>query len=143
MQQILIVNGVPSEMSQYAGNELVRSVIISLFSWARSRDDDEVEGGRRNGFWGDTYEDSALAETGSRLWLLSREKLTAETLQKCKDYAEQALAWLVKESVADKVEVEVERNGLDRVDLLVCISRDAENIRLQFADVWKGLKNGI
>lgn len=31
MQQILIVNGVPSEMSQYAGNELVRSVIISLF----------------------------------------------------------------------------------------------------------------
>lgn len=50
MQQILIVNGVPSEMSQYAANELVRSVIISLFSWARSRDDDEVEGGRRNGF---------------------------------------------------------------------------------------------
>lgn len=31
MQQILIVNGVPSEMSQYAANELVRSVIISLF----------------------------------------------------------------------------------------------------------------
>lgn len=84
-----------------------------------------------------------MAETGSRLWLLSREKITAETLQKCKDYAEQALAWLVKESVAEKVEVAVERNGLDRVDLLVLISRDAENIRLQFADVWKGLKNGI
>ena len=75
--------------------------------------------------------------------LLSREKITAETLQKCKDYAEQALAWLVKESVADKVEVAVERNGLDRVDLSVQIFRDNENIRLQFADVWKGLKNGI
>ena len=143
MQQILIVNGVPSEMSQYAGNELVRSVIISLFSWARSRDDDEVEGGRRNGIWGATYEDDPTTVTGSRLWLLSREKITTETLQKCKDYAEQALAWLVKESVADKVEVAVERNGLDRVDRLVLISRDAENIRLQFADVWKGLKNGI
>lgn len=143
MQQILIVNGVPSEMSQYAGNELVRSVIISLFSWARSRDDDEVEGGRRNGFWGDTYEDDPTTVTGSRLWLLSREKITTETLQKCKDYAEQALAWLVKESVADKVEVAVERNGLDRVDLSVQISRDNESIHLQFADVWKGLKNGI
>ncbi len=143
MQQILIINGVPSEMSLYAGNELVRSVIISLFSWARSRDDDEIEGGRRNGFWGDTYEDDATSVTGSRLWLLSRQKITDETSQKCKDYAEQALAWLVKESVADKIEVKVERNGLDRVDLLVTISRDADNIRLQFADLWKGLKNGI
>ena len=143
MQQELVINGIPSEMSIFAGNEIARSVIISLFSWARAHDDDEIEGGRRNGFWGDTYEDEAGAVTGSRLWLQRRQKLTDEVLQKCKDFCEQALAWLVTEGVASTVKVSVERNGLDRVDILVEVVRGKDSTRLRFADVWKGFKNGF
>ena len=143
MQQELVINGIPSEMSIFAGNEIARSVIISLFSWARAHDDDEIEGGRRNGFWGDTYEDEAGAVTGSRLWLLCWQKLTDEVLQKCKDFCEQALAWLVTEGVASTVKVSVERNGLDRVDILVEVVRGKDSTRLRFADVWKGFKNGF
>ena len=143
MQEELFINGRPSEMSMYAGNELARAVIISLFSWARSHDDDELVGGRRFGFWGDTYEDESGAVTGSRLWLLAREKITPEVLQKCRDYTAQALAWLVTEGVASDVQVTVERNGIDRIDLLVRVIRGSDSMSLRFADVWKGLRNGF
>ena len=143
MQEELLINGTPSEMSLYATNPLARAVIISLFSWARANDDDEVVGGRREGFWGDSYEEEAGAVTGSRLWLLAREKITPEVLQKCKDYTSQALAWLVSDGVASDVQVTVERGDLDRVNLLVRVIRGAESLTLRFADVWKGLKNGF
>ena len=143
MQEELLINGTPSEMSLYATNPLARAVIISLFSWARANDDDEVVGGRREGFWGDSYEEEAGAVTGSRLWLLAREKITSEVLQKCKDYTSQALAWLVSDGVASDVQVTVERGDLDRVNLLVRVIRGADSLTLRFADVWKGLKNGF
>lgn len=95
------------------------------------------------GFWGDSYEESAGDVTGSRLWLLAREKITPEVLQKLKDYSSQALAWLVSEGVASNVRVTVERNGIDRIDLLVQVIRGADSMNLRFVDVWKGLKNGI
>ncbi len=143
MQEELLINGTPSEMSLYATNPLARAVIISLFSWARANDDDEVVGGRREGFWGDSYEEEAGAVTGSRLWLLAREKITSEVLQKCKDYTSQALAWLVSDGVASDVQVTVERGDLDRVNLLVRVIRGSNSLTLRFADVWKGLKNGF
>lgn len=143
MQEELLINGTPSEMSLYATNPLARAVIISLFSWARANDDDEVVGGRREGFWGDSYEEEAGAVTGSRLWLLAREKITSEVLQKCKDYTSQALAWLVSDGVASDVQVTVERGDLDRVNLLVRVIRGSDSLTLRFADVWKGLKNGF
>ena len=102
----------------------------------RSRADAETD-------FGDTYEDEAGAVTGSRLWLLCRQKVTDEVLQKCKDFCEQALAWLVTEGVASAVKVSVERNGLDRVDILVEVVRGKDATRLRFADVWKGFGNGI
>lgn len=138
----LKINGKLSELSMYADDELTRAVIISLFSWARARDDDPVEGSRRFGFWGDTYAEAGQ-ETGSRLWLMSREKILADTVEKCRKYAKSALEWMIDDGVADSVDVQAERNGIDRIDMSITISRKNDDSRLHFSNVWEMLKNGI
>ncbi len=139
--QDLLINGRPSEISIFASDELARSVMISLFSWARAHDDDEVEGRRRYGFWGDTYGDPG-ERTGSRLWLLRRQKVTATAIERAREYAQEALEWLIQDGVADAVSVIAERDSLDRVDLGVTITRDGRSRTLRFSDVWSFL-NGF
>ena len=138
----LLIRGRPSELSMYAPDELSRAVVISLFSWSRAHDDDKVEGRRRYGFWGDTYADSG-ERTGSRLWLLAREKVTAETAERARQYAEEALQWLIDGDVADDVTVTAERAGLSRVDLIVTVSRGRDSRTLRYDDVWRRLGNGF
>ena len=45
------------------------------------------------------------SDSGSRLWLLSREKQTAATLNRAREYAEEALAWLTADGIARSVTV--------------------------------------
>lgn len=138
----LKINGVNSEASMYYDDDLVRAVIISLFSWARAKDDDQVDGKRRNGFWGDSY-DEVGQETGSRLWLLGRSKIVPETVAQCREYAQAALKWMVDDGVADSVTVYAERNGIDRIDMLIEIERQRDSVRLRFSNFWEQLKNGL
>lgn len=136
----LLVNGRASELSLFSDDDLARAVIISLFSWSRAHDDDEVEG-RRMGFWGDTYGETGEV-TGSRLWLLRRQKILPTTVERCRQYAQEALAWMVDDGVAESVSVKAERGALDRVDLVVDVVRGSDVRRLRFADVWS-LMDGI
>lgn len=119
-------------------NPLARAVIISLFSWRRANEDDEVDGDRQ-GWWADTYADIPGDQTGSRLWLLLRQKITSETARLAEEYAEEALQWLIDDGVASRVNVEAERweGGRDRVDLKVTVVKpDGDGISIRFQDVW-------
>ena len=66
---------------------LVRAVIISLFTWRRARPDDDLPGDLRMGWWGDSVPEIPNDRIGSRLWLLSRAKLTVETVARAREYA--------------------------------------------------------
>lgn len=87
---------------------LETAVILSLFLDARARDDDTLpDGGTdRRGWWADDAAPTADGDrTGSRLWLLSREKTLPEVLRRAHDYAAEALAWLVDDGIARAVDV--------------------------------------
>jgi phage gp46-like protein len=117
--------------------DLPRSVLISLFTWRRANPDDALPSNSRQGWWGDTYPASANDRIGSRLWLLSRSVLTAETVTNAKEYAEEALQWLVDDGVAAGVAVIAERNGIGRLDIGVTITRgDAGQLNIRFTNVW-------
>ena len=76
---------------------LATAVILSLFLDARARADDALPDGGTDlrGFWADTVAPAAERDrTGSRLWLLSREKTLPEVLRRAHDYAAEALRWL-------------------------------------------------
>jgi phage gp46-like protein len=120
------------------------AVTLSLFTDRRAEDDDRLPqaGGDRRGWWGDLYTtvDGARRRIGSRLWLLEREKRTPETLARAREYAEEALAWLVEDRVASRVEVIVETTPEGWLALGVVVTRPDGPDRERFDYVWKGLQ---
>lgn len=122
---------------------LRRAVTISLFTWRRAGPDDVVDDSDRKGWWGDSVPSVAGDKIGSRLWLLSRRTLVADTLKDAESYASEALAWLVDDGVLTRVTVTAERQGNDRMNLRVTLNEQhGETLELNFNDTW-GLINGI
>ena len=122
---------------------LRRSVTISLFTWRRAGPDDPVDDSDRQGWWGDCVPSVAGDQIGSRLWLLARRTLVAQTLQDAQAYAEEALAWLLDDQIVTAVTVTVERQGNDRMNLRATLTeQNGETLELNFADTWE-LINGV
>lgn len=89
------------------GDDLATAVWMSLFTDRRAATDDVLTDGTddRRGWWGDALADKPI---GSRLWLLDRAKRIPETLRRAEAYAREALAWLVEDGVAARVDVTAE-----------------------------------
>ena len=122
---------------------LRRAVTISLFTWRRAGLDDPVDDSDRKGWWGDCVPSVAGDRIGSRLWLLARRTLVAQTLRDAQAYAEEALAWLLDDQIVTAVTVTVGRQGNDRLNLRVTLSEPSgETLELNFADTWE-LINGV
>lgn len=122
---------------------LRRSVTISLFTWRRAGPDDAVDDSDRKGWWGDSVPSVAGDKIGSRLWLLQRRTIVADTLKDAKSYAEEALAWLIDDEIVTDVTVTAERQGNDRMNLRVVLTeQNGETQELNFEDTW-GLINAV
>ena len=139
----VVIDGVPLSLDLTTGDALTRAVLMSLFSWARARPGAVLPADRKMGWWGDTYPTAANDRIGSRLWLLSREKLLPETMRRAREYAQEALAWLVADGVAQRVEVTADRRGTDGLTLTCRIwRRDGTPVDLHFDNAWEAITNG-
>ncbi len=76
-----MMHGHPAET---VSDPLTRAVIISLFTWRRAEPDDDTD--IPMGWWGDTWPTVADDRIGSRLYLLRRSRLTAQTAHKARDH---------------------------------------------------------
>ena len=92
---------VPGDLQQ--GNDLETAIYISLFTDRLARDDDQIDGTDRRGWWADTGADYPI---GSRLWLLRRQKLTTAVAGKAEDHCREALQWLLDDSVVSSITVQ-------------------------------------
>lgn len=137
----ITVNGVESTTLDQETESLVRAVVISLFTWRRANPQDVVEGSRM-GYWGDAAEPPAANDKiGSRLWLLSREKLIQSTFIRAREYAREALQWLLDDGVASRVEVTAERYGMDGLALVCTIYRvEGGTAVLRFDQAWEAIR---
>lgn len=126
-----------------ADDGLQTAVILSLFTNRPARADDVTPDGTtdRGGWWGDSLSDIDGDHYGSRLWLLRRTKLTDETLRKAKEYAEEALAWLLEDQVASEVTVAVSRLSqlTDGLGFAVFITRPNGPARQRYDYVWRSV----
>lgn len=139
-ESTLVIDGITTNASMTPNDLLARAVMISLFSWRRAQDGDVGNGDKKYGWWGDNYADVVNDKIGSRLWLLARSKLTLETLSRAREYAIEALQWLLDDGVASDVSVTAERNGNERLDLWIVITRgDGSKLDLRFSDLWSNL----
>lgn len=86
--------------------------IVSLLTERLAADDDNIPDGTNNrrGWWGDDPIDPGTItpvdyNIGSRLWLLTREKQTEETLTRAIAYGQEALQWLLDFDIAQSIVV--------------------------------------
>jgi len=125
------------------GQDLRTAVLISLFSWRRADLEDIPEDHDPSGYWGDSFAKNRGDRLGSKLWLLLREKVNNQTIQRARDYAAQALQWLIDDGIARRIDITAERNGVDRLDMLIELyKQDSEVLRLRFDDIWGAAVNG-
>jgi len=117
------------------------AVILSLFSDARALASDDVPApGDVRGWWGDAYATVDGDRFGSRLWLLGRRKQLPAVLAEAKGYAEEALAWLVRDGVASRVEVDAFIPRDEVLGLAVAISRpNGQPVRYRFETIWNSI----
>jgi len=139
---VIEVDGLPFDPGMHPEGLLARSVIISLFTWRRAEPDDILPGDERNGSWMDSYPVVPNDRMGSRLWLLSRSSITSDTVIKAREYAEQALQWMIDDGVASRIDVTAERLGIDKIAIRCVIYRgDVLALDISFTDAWRFIAN--
>lgn len=116
------------------------AIALSLFTDRRVTVRELPEGeSKLRGWWADALADAQDDQVGSKLWLLGREKQTEETLQRAKEFATEALAWLIEDGVASKVEVSISFQGHGILRIEVEIYRPkAGASSLTFDYAWTG-----
>lgn len=97
-----------------ASNDLVldegleTAVRLSLFCDKRATFDQLPADFPKNdlrGWWGDMRPEVEGDKIGSWLWLLGREKTTAEVLGKARNYARDALQWMIDDKVSSSIDI--------------------------------------
>jgi len=122
------------------------SVLLSLFSDRRANPEEVIRfgGDDARGWWGDGFAEVKGDQFGAKLWLLGREKVLPETLNRAREYTREALAWMVEDGVADEVLVDaawlddlVPRAPRGVLALGVEISKPTD-VPERYALVWSG-----
>jgi len=123
---------------------LFRAVVISLFTWRRATLDDPLPANERMGWWGDTYLGTQGDKIGSRLWLLSRQKLTLQTCTQAQTYAREALHWLIEDGIVEQIDIQALRIGVDQLTLnITLIRQEKAHWRWRFDNILDALHYGF
>jgi phage gp46-like protein len=119
---------------------LETAVIISLFTDRRASAEQlpvELAQDDLRGYWGDISNATPSDQTGSLLWLLAREKQLPQILGRAQQYCREALAWMVEDLVATRVEVTAEFVAQGWMLILVDIFRPTGSpVRYRFNYEW-------
>lgn len=117
------------------------AILISLFTDARAPADAELpeQSADRRGWWGDDFPvtEARRGETGSLLWLLARSKITQATVNRAREYARAALAWLLADGIASRLDVQVEAQDGQRLAIRVELDRPEGPARELYDYVWE------
>ena len=90
----------------------------------------------KRGWWGDVLTEFPNDITGSRLWLLKREKQTEETRRRAAEFAAEALAWMIDDGIAQTIGVTAEWLGLGFLGLSVTIQRPQGQLTFTYRVNW-------
>ena len=58
-----------------------------------------------------------------------------------RDLAKESLEWMVVDKVAERVQVEATRNGVDRLDMRILVDEPSgARLDIRFADIWGAIR---
>lgn len=97
-------------------------VLVSLFSDGLAPRHSGLVGADRKGWWAWSASEPE-GDWGSRIWLLLREPLTALSAALLREYAEQALAWMIVRKMASAVAATTKQVSRESLELAIVITR--------------------
>lgn len=118
---------------------LETAVANSLFTDRRANDDDVPPSGDardRRGWWADQFADVEGDLIGSRLWLLDRGKRTNEVALRAKEYANEALAWMLEDKVVASIAVTIETTASALLIAVELQRPGRDPVTYRFAHAW-------
>jgi phage gp46-like protein len=130
---------------------LATAIMVALNTDRRALPDDplpQLGSDDRRGWWGDLDAEAIWNgwPIGSRLWLMSRDKITdtaarqGSTVERARRYIAEALDPFVASKVASSYTIALAQAGPDRITGTVTIYRGPKSaIALEFQDLWKEL----
>lgn len=115
--------------------DLESAVAISLFTDKRCPDSYQPLDQDRKGWWGDTFQTTAI---GSHLWLLERGIKSGETqlLLQARDYAKAALQWLIDDGIVQSVAVRTFWLTPTAIGIDVTVTEPQQTTNKQFRFSW-------
>lgn len=121
-------------------DSLGTEIMVSLFTDVRAEKDElPPEYSDLRGWWADALLSMQGDEqgTGSKLWLLRRQKQLESVLVQAEAYARSALQWLIDECLAGAVSVTAENPAQGTLVLTVSITRSSPSVVQRVTDVWQ------
>jgi phage gp46-like protein len=130
---------------------LATAVIVALGTDALADRDDilpDPDDTNRAGWWGDLDAEEIWDgwPIGSRLWLLKRSKIeppgsrNGATVVRIDGYIREALQPLLDRRIASRLNVDVQRAGLERIDARIVVYRGPSlAVELRYAILWTEL----
>lgn len=117
---------------------LHNAVLISLWSDRFVEKEDLPEGENdQMGWWADLVAIPSTDKIGSQLWVSERAKTLQGTANRMKNFAEEALQWMIDDGIAISVDVSAFLRDKREIDLEIDIKRpDEPTFFMKF--VWDG-----
>lgn len=121
-------------------------VLLSLFTHVEATEAEIAAAGldRQEGWWADAtaIRDPGTPRLGSKLWLLSRGKLSLDKMRLAEQYARESLSWLIDQGIAATVTVTATRPRPDVLGLDVTITRPTKLLP-PFKQLWEFNINAV
>jgi phage gp46-like protein len=131
-----------------AADDTLASTVLTSLLCDRLAETYEIPAGQdRRGWWADIFSEKNH-QTGSRLWLLEREKQLPSVVKRCEQYCEEALQWLIDDSMASAITVTafVPRTGWLVAMIKFVVNGQARIHRFEFNEarqVWRLAGEGL
>jgi phage gp46-like protein len=130
-----------------AEDTLASAVLVSLLCDRLAATYEVGAGEDRRGWWADAFADDAHL-TGSRLWLLEREKQLPAVVKRCQQYCEEALQWMIDDELASAISVTafIPRMGWLAAIIKFYVNGQARVYRFEFdqeRQVWRLAGEGV
>lgn len=114
------------------------SLIISVYADKRASKSEVPYALYRSGWIGNSYKDF---EIGSKVWIYLRSRLTNSNIESIKKAATDSLQWLISDSLAKNVQVEIISVTSVKISLKIVIEFSNGIIEDKYYDLW--LNTGV
>ena len=112
------------------------AIATSYFTDSRAPSVQVQAAQNRRGWVGNILYADIERELGGLLWVLDQARITDDTLNLAKTFAQDSLAWMVEDGIARNVAVSVEKAGYRTIKILTNVTT-LDNTVLRYVTLWK------